>query len=121
MRIDQPGQDNLPAQVEDQVRGRRQLGSRADLLDDAIHGKNSGVFQFPSRTIHGDEDFGVSSENASHSARCYSIWRERESAGTACLLVSEASRLTLFPLRHRRSKGAREQGSKGASRDGLPT
>ena len=66
MRIDQPRQDNLPAQIEDRIRGLRQLGGRADLLDDSIDRKNSGIFQFPSRTIHGDEDFGMSTQYASH-------------------------------------------------------
>ena len=51
MRIDQPRQDNLPTQIEDRIRGLRQLGCWADLLDDSIYRKNPGVFQFPSR-IH---------------------------------------------------------------------
>jgi urate oxidase len=44
MRIDQPGQDNLPTHIEDRIRGLRLLGSRVDLLDDSICRKNSRSF-----------------------------------------------------------------------------
>jgi hypothetical protein len=93
MRINQPGQDNLPAQIKDRIRGLRQLGCRTDLLDGSIDGKNSGIFQFPSRTIHGDKDLGVPTQYASHKQQLYSTWTESGSNSRSCssVLVSSCS------------------------------
>ena len=47
----------------------RKLRHRADLPDDAVLGIDAGIFQFPARAVHGDEDVGVLGKQAGHSVR----------------------------------------------------
>ena len=43
-----------------------QLGGGADLLDDAVLGVETGVLQFTALAVHGDKDFGISSQQRGH-------------------------------------------------------
>ena len=66
MGIDETRQQDLPGQVDNGIGCGGELSVGADFLDDAIFRIESGIFQFTTLAVHGDEDVGILSQECGH-------------------------------------------------------
>src|SRR5580704_7646998 len=66
MSIDETRQDNLSGKIEHHVGGCRKLPVQTDLFDEAFLDIDSGAFQLPALTVHGDQHFSIFGEEGRH-------------------------------------------------------
>ncbi len=66
MGVDQPGEDQVAASVENLLGGIRELGRRPDLLDPSVPGKQPAVRDLPAIIVHRRHQRGVSNQKGAH-------------------------------------------------------
>ena len=85
--VDEARKQDLPGRSRTEVRARRQLGGRSDLLDHAVTCEQAGIPQFAPLVVHRHDHVGILREQCAHliSRTSPSRWRGRR-------LVRERSR-----------------------------
>ena len=66
VRVDQAGNDDMVAQVDDFVRRLRQVGGRPDLLDDAVAAEQAAVGNFRPGVVHDRQDARIAGQQGRH-------------------------------------------------------
>ena len=89
--VDQAGEEDVAAEVEDDIRGRGQFRGRPDLFDDAVAGKQPRPLQFTALSVHRDDDVGVPGKQCRHKALLESYPAGKKRFAPACAPQSPSS------------------------------